>query len=228
MKGTLLLFLFAVVLGTGVFAQTHTITGKVLDEAGQGFPGAVISVKGTGTGTASDVNGDFSLDVPDGINKLVIQALGFNNYYVTDSGQGTFVIKLQRKTQVLEGAVVTALGLRREKREVGYNSTTIGSNELTAGNNTSALSALQGKVAGANITSSTGGPGGSTRIVLRGEKSILKNNNALIVVDGVITNNNDRTSVTPNSNGSLSDNQLYQVDFGNTGNDLDPDEIESI
>ena len=102
---------------------------------------------------------------------------------------------------------------------MGYTSTTVNSEELTEGNNTSTLSALAGKVAGANITSSTGGPGGSTRIVLRGEKSILKDNNALIVIDGIIVNNYDRTS-DPSG--------LAQVDFGNSANDIDPDEIESI
>ena len=218
MKRTLLLFVLLLSVSIGVFAQTHNITGKVLDETGQGYPGAAILVKGTVTGTVTDVNGDFNIDLPDGKNKLIIQALGYNSISVSDTGQTEIIVRLTRNSKTLEGAVVTALGIRREKREVGYSSTTISSEELTAGNNTSAISALQGKVAGANITSSTGGPGGSTRIVLRGEKSIIKNNNALIVVDGVITNNYDRT---------LS-NQLSQVDFGNSANDIDPDEIESI
>ena len=218
MKRHLLLFVLLISACMSAFAQTHNVTGKVLDEAGVGYPGAGVMVKGTVTGTVTDLNGDFNLDVPDGKNKLIIQALGYNSVTVPDTGQSEIIVKLTRTSRMLEGAVVTALGIRREKREVGFNTTTVGADELTAGNNTSALSSLQGKVAGANITSSTGGPGGSTRVVLRGEKSILKNNNALIVIDGVITNNYDRTVSDP----------LSQVDFGNSGNDLDPDEIESV
>ncbi len=228
MKRTLLLFVLLISVGIGAFAQTHNVTGKVLDETGLGYPGAGISVKGTVIGTVSDLNGDFTLDVPDGKNKLLIQALGYNPVTVADSGQTEFIVRLVRNSHTLEGAVVTALGMKREKRELGYTSTTLNNEELTSGQNTSALSGLAGKVAGANVTSSTGGPGGSTRIVLRGEKSILKNNNALIVIDGVIMNNYDRTQSSQLSSVSNSANELSQVDFGNSANDIDPDEIESV
>jgi len=219
MKRLCLLFVLLLSAGIQAFAQnTHTVTGKITDEKGQGYPGAGITLKGTHTGTVSDINGDFMLDVPDGNNTFIIQAVGYQTVEVKEKDQ-VVNVKLQSKAKELEGAVVTALGLQREKRELGYNTTTVNAEELTAGQGTSALSDLQGKVAGANITSSTGGPGGSTRIVLRGEKSILKDNNALIIVDGVITNNYDRTS-DPSG--------LSQIDFGNSANDLDPDEIESV
>ncbi|NCX95547.1 MAG: SusC/RagA family TonB-linked outer membrane protein, partial [Chitinophagia bacterium] len=209
-----------------VMAQTHNVVGKVLDETGQGLPQVIINVKGTITGTATDANGDFNLDVPDGKNvKLVFQCVGYNTITVAaDDGQTEIRVKMVRNAKTLEGAVVTAFGLRREKREVGFNATTIGNDELTAGNNTSTLSGLQGKVAGANISSTTGGPGGSTRVVLRGEKSIVNNNNALIVVDGVITNNYDRLRSTSGGDNDV----LSGTDFGNSANDLDPDEIESV
>jgi len=218
MKRLCLLFVLLLSAGIQVFAQnTHTATGKVTDEKGQGYPGAGVTLKGTHTGTVTDVNGDFMLDVPDGDNIFVIQAVGYQTAEVREADQAVNV-KLQVKSKELEGTVVTALAMNREKRELGYNTTTVNAEELTAGQNSSALTDLQGKVAGADITSSTGGPGGSTRIVLRGEKSILKDNNALIIVDGVITNNYDRTLANP----------LSQVDFGNGANDIDPDEIESI
>lgn len=219
MKRPSLLFALLVSGGMSAFAQTHNVTGKVLDENGQGLPGAGIMIKGTTTGTVTDLDGNFNIDLPDDKkNKLVIQTLGYVTITVSDTGQTEFVIRMSRTNTTLEGAVVTALGIRREKRELGYSSTTVGNEELTAGNNASVLTSLQGKVAGANITSSTGGPGGSTRVVLRGEKSITGNNNAIIVVDGVITNNNDRTGSNP----------LEQRDFGNAVNDLNPDEIESV
>ncbi len=218
MKRPLLLFVLLISVCMSAFAQTHNVTGKVLDETGQGYPGAGVMVKGTVIGTVTDLSGIFSLDVPDGKNKLVIQALGYNTVTVSDTSSGDIIVRLTRTSTTLEGAVVTALGIKREKRELGYNATTVNSEELTAGNNTSAISALQGKVAGANITSSTGGPGGSTRIIMRGENSIVGNNNALVVIDGVVTNNYDRTR----------SNALEQVDFGNSANDIDPDEIESV
>ncbi len=222
MNKVCLLFVLLLLVGIQAFAQTHTATGKVVDENGVGYPGAGVTLKGTQLGVVTDANGDFMLEVPDGSNIFMIQAVGYNTREVRETDQ-TMIIKLVPKAKELEGTVVTALALRREKRELGYNTTTVNGEELTAGQNVSALSALQGKVAGADITSSTGGPGGSTRIVLRGEKSILKDNNALIIVDGVITNNYDRTS----SGQGISDN-LSQTDFGNSANDLDPDEIESI
>ena len=218
MKRILLLFALLLVVGAKVFAQTHVVTGKVTDENGQGYPGAGITIKGTQLGTVTDVNGDFSVDVPDANHQLVIQAVGYATQTVTETG-APVMVKLQPTAKQLEGAVVTALGVKREKRELGYSTTTVDAEDLTAGQNTSAISGLSGKVAGANISSSTGGPGGDVRIVLRGEKSITKDNNALIIIDGVIMNNYDRTS---DASG------LAQIDFGNSANDLDPDEIESI
>ena len=218
MKRILLLFALLLTIGARAYAQTHTVTGKIQDENGRGYPGAGISVKGTQIGTVSDVNGDFSLEVPDGKNVLTIQAISYATQTVTESG-AAIIVKLQPTSKQLEGAVVTALGVKREKRELGYSSATVSAEDLTAGQNTSALSGLAGKVAGANISSTTGGPGGSTRVILRGEKSIIKDNNALIVIDGVIMNNYDRTSDNTN---------LAQIDFGNSANDLDPDEIESV
>ncbi len=218
MKRIVLLVTLLLTVGLHAFAQTRNVTGKIQDENGQGYPGAGITVKGTQIGTVSDVNGDFTLEVPDGKNTFVIQAVGYGTKTVTDEG-ASIVVKLQPTAKQLEGSVVTALAFKREKRELGYATTTLNNDELTSGQNTSAISGLAGKVAGANITSSTGGPGGSTRIVLRGEKSILKNNNALIVIDGVIINNYDRTQ---DASG------LAQVDFGNSANDIDPDEIESM
>ena len=219
MKKLLLLFVLLIAGGISAFAQTHTVTGKILDENGQGYAGAGISVKGTQLGTVSDVNGDFLVNVPDGAKAvLIIQALGYNTRTITESGEA-MIVKLTPSAKELEGTVVTALGIKREKRDLGYSSTTVNAEDLTAGNNSSAISGLAGKVAGANISSTTGGPGGSTRIVLRGEKSILKDNNAIIVIDGVIMNNFDRTQDATG---------LAQVDFGNSANDIDPDEIESV
>lgn len=219
MKRKLWLLLLLLLAGVGTaLAQGTLVSGRVLDENGEGYPGAAVSVKNTSVGTATDVEGNFQLTIPEGAaNTLVIRAVGYTEQEVRATGN--VVVRLQREAKELSGAVVTALSIRREKREIGYSATTVTDEELNNSNPVSALSALQGKAAGANITSTTGGPGGSTRVVLRGEKSLTGNNNALIVVDGVITNNGARLAGV---------SSLEQVDFGNRGNDINPDDIESI
>lgn len=218
MKKILLLLLILLAVGVdAVRAQERRITGRVLDETGQGLPGAGITVKGTTVGTVTDIDGNFQLNVPDGSNTLVIQAIGYGTQEV--SANANTVVRMQTAAKELQGAVVTALGIRREKRDIGYAATTLNNDELNSGNNVSALSAIQGKTAGVNITSTTGGPSGSTRVVLRGEKSIGRNNNALIVIDGVPLNNGGRLR---------GDDERSEIDFGNRGNDINPDDIESI
>jgi TonB-linked SusC/RagA family outer membrane protein len=218
MKRILLLFLtlLACYIPASI-AQVGKISGRVLDEKGQGIPSAGITIKGTTIGTVTDFDGNFNLEVPADAKKLVVQAVSYNAQEVTPANGMT--IRMQSSSTELKGTIVTALALKREKRDLGYSATTISSDDLNSGNNVSALSAIQGKTAGVNITSNTGGPGGSTRVVLRGEKSIGGNNNALIVVDGIPINNSSRLS------GASS---LEQVDFGNRGNDVNPEDIESI
>jgi len=198
-----------------VFSQSTTIRGKILDDKGDPIPGATIRVKGTSKGTVTDANGNFKLSV-DGSATLAISAIGMKP--TEKSAQDGMSVKLATDQQSLRETVVTAQAIKREKASLGYATTTLNNAELNSGNNVSALSALQGKVSGVNVTSTTGGPGGSTRVVIRGEKSIGGDNNALIVVDGIPINNGNRTQA----------NSLKQIDFGNRGNDINPDDIESI
>ncbi|PZF73009.1 SusC/RagA family TonB-linked outer membrane protein [Taibaiella soli] len=215
----LLLIVLLTVSAEAVMAQARKVSGRVLDERNQGLPGAGVAIKGTTLGTVTDVDGNFSVDVPAENKVLTIQSVGYATQDVNITG-GTIVVRMQPASNELKEAVVTgALNIRREKRDIGYSATTLSSQDLTAGNNVSALSAIQGKTAGVNITSATGGPGGSTRVVLRGEKSLGNGNNALIVVDGIPINNSSRLE-------GVSD--LSQIDFGNQGNDINPDDIESI
>jgi TonB-linked SusC/RagA family outer membrane protein len=214
-----ILFTLLMLLTVGLdaaWAQT-VITGRVLDERGQGMIGAGISVKGApSVGTVTDLDGNFRLSAPANAT-LVIQSIGYATQEVPAGAAGT--IRMVPAAKELTGAVVTALAIRREKRELGYSATTISTDELNAGNNVSALSAIQGKTAGVNITSTTGGPGGSTRVVLRGEKSVNGNNNALIVVDGIPLSNGNRLAGR---------DERSQLDFGNRGNDINPEDIENI
>ena len=119
MKRVLLLFvLLLLTVGFSAYAQTHTVTGKILDENGNGYPGAGITVKGTQIGTVTDVNGDFMISVPDGDDEFIVQAVGYNTRDVRETN-GTLTIKLQATSKQLEGTVVTALAIKREKKRVG-------------------------------------------------------------------------------------------------------------
>jgi TonB-linked SusC/RagA family outer membrane protein len=216
MKKRLLLTLTVLLIGLqGLLAQSSSVRGRILDDKGDPIPGATIRVKGTNKGAVTDVNGNFKLTIEDGAT-LAITAIGMKP--TEKSAQDGMSVKLVTDQQSLRETVVTAQAIKREKASLGYATTTLNNAELNNGNNVSALGALQGKVSGVNITSTTGGPGGSTRVVIRGEKSIGGNNNALIVVDGIPINNGNRTR----------SNSLKQVDFGNRGNDVNPDDIESI
>src|ERR1043165_6763657 len=151
MKRILFTLLMLLTLGlNAAWAQT-VIAGRVVDEKGQGMLGATISVKGSpNIGTVTDIDGNFRLSAPAGAT-LVIQSIGYASQEVPAGAAG--LIKMQTAARELSGAIVSALAIRREKREIGYSATTVNSDELNAGNQTSALSALVGKTAGVNITS---------------------------------------------------------------------------
>lgn len=216
MKKSIVMLL--VLLFTGMqaaLAQSNVIRGQILDEKGEPIIGATIRVKGSNKGAVTDANGMFRLNSEEGVT-LTISAVGMKP---TDkTARDGMSVKMAGDQQFIRETVVTAQAIKREKSSLGYATTTLGNDDLNRGNNTSALGALTGKVAGVNITNTTGGPGGSTRVVIRGEKSITGNNNALIVIDGIPVNNGNRTQA----------NSLKQIDFGNRGNDVNPDDIESI
>ncbi|MDB5193970.1 MAG: TonB-dependent receptor plug [Segetibacter sp.] len=200
------------------FAQTRTITGRVVDETGGPVAGASIVIKGTSTGTSANAEGQFTIAAKAG-DVLVVSFVGHPTKEVTVTTASSVNVTLQKQNESLSEVVVTtAQGIRREKRGLGYAAPTVSNAELTRGQSTSALNALQGKVAGVNITSTAGAPGSSTRVVLRGGSSITGSNQALMVVDGVPIDNS----------GIMGGGSLSSVDFGNRGNDIDPNDIESI
>ncbi|MBK9483029.1 MAG: TonB-dependent receptor plug domain-containing protein [Bacteroidetes bacterium] len=198
-----------------VLAQSEAIRGKVLDDKGEPVIGATIRIKNTAKGTVTDQNGNFKINAEDDAT-LSISAIGMKP--TEKPAQDGMVIKMVAKPNGLARNCSNCQAIKREKSSLGYATATVGNDDLNKGNNMSALGALTGKVSGVNITNTTGGIGGSTRVVIRGEKSIGGNNNALIVIDGIPVNNGNR----------LRSNSLKQIDFGNRGNDVNPDDIESI
>lgn len=222
MKILFTFFSFILVFNTVSLAQGRKITGQVMDEKGVALPGVVITGKASTVGTVTDADGNYLINLPDSVNTLVYQYAGYERRELPIGTDSVMNVRMQVEARMLEGAVVTANAIRREKRELGYSTTQITGNELTAGGNTSPINALVGKAAGVNINSTANAPGSSSRIVLRGGSSLTGNNQALIVVDGVPINNSN--FATNGNIGELSN----QVDYGNRANDINPDDIESI
>lgn len=208
-----------------VFAMAQrTIVGTVSDESGETLIGASVQAKGTQAGTVTDVNGKFSLAVPRDANTLIISYTGYTTQEIALGASNVVDVRLA-SGKLLTEVVVSATGLTRNKSDVVYANQTVKSEDLNAVTNKSVLNALQGKTAGVKIGAASGQAGASTRIVLRGETSLTQGNNALIVVDGVPMNNS--TSSAGGGTGKDGDRDNY-VDFGNRGNDINPDDIESV
>lgn len=223
-------FLF-LLLQTSIYsmAQQKAITGKVVNAKDETpLPGATVSIKGTKNGTSTNNKGEFSLSVKEN-ETLVISAVGFNNYEVRIDKKTVLQISLQEISKEMEAVVVTALGISRQQKALGYAQQQIKSEELTDARSNNWSSALSGKVAGLQMLSSGSGPVNSTRITLRGDVSLNpNNNNALIVLDGVpMSNKNMTSSGVNNAYGAGSGNDV-PVDFGNNINDINPDDIENI
>jgi TonB-linked SusC/RagA family outer membrane protein len=203
-------------------AQTSRISGSVISaEDNEPVIGASIVVKGTTTGTITAFDGTFSLDVPAGARTLVISFIGMKSQEVAVSPNVRVV--LESDAQLIDEVVVTALGISREKKALGYAVTEVKGDELlkARGGVNNPINALQGKVAGLQIQGGPGSMGGSSKVLIRGVKSISGNNQPLFVIDGVPIEGKDYNS---------SDTQRGAggYDYGNLIQDLNPDDIENI
>lgn len=207
-----------------LWAQERTISGKVTAaEDGSSLPGVNVIVKGTTTGTVTDADGSYMLSAPATGGTVVFSFIGLLTQEVLIGERSVVDLQMQQDVQQLEEAVITAFGIEREKKALGYSVQEVNNTELTKTRQTSVLNSLQGKIAGAQITSAGGGLGSSTRVVLRGPTSLLGNNQALFVVDGVPINNG--SSVNVQASGNIFDNA---VDAGNRANDINPEDVESV
>ncbi|MGA9638884.1 SusC/RagA family TonB-linked outer membrane protein, partial [Flavobacterium sp.] len=199
--------------------------GKVVDKNGFSLPGATIMEKGTQNSTTTDFDGNFSLTLSNKNASLEVSYMGYITQTVAATLGTVQEIILQENVNALNEVVVTALGIKREEKKLGFSQVTIGKETLaqTMPNNWS--SGLQGKVAGLNIISSGSGPLNSQQITLRGNNSLdAKGNNALIVVDGVPVNSEMTTSGSSNS--YIGEDS--PIDYGNGISDLNLEDIESV
>ena len=195
--------------------ETRTITGHVTAEgASQPPAGVQVQVKGTNLGTLTDQQGNFTLNVPTSATKLVFTYIGYKT--VEAPIQGHVEVTLTEEAIGLEGLTVTALGIQREKKSLGYSVEDVSGSQVSEVPKTNFVNALQGNVAGVHVTNA-GVTGGSSRIVIRGASSITGNNQPLFIVDGI-----------PVDNSSHNIGGYSGMDWGNTLQDLDPNNIESI
>lgn len=222
MKKKLTSVLLFLALSMGIAsAQTSKVTGKVVGDDGEPVIGASIIVKGTTVGTVTDFDGNFVLDVPGNGKHLVISYIGMKSQEVGVSPNVN--VKLLADTQNLDEVVVTAMGISKEKKALGYAVQDVKSDELTQGANTNLAGALQGKVSGIDIASSSGMPGASSKIQIRGARSFTGDNSPLYVIDGMPIASTADVNTDVMNNGSVGGS-----DYANRAVDLDPNDIESI
>lgn len=227
MKKILLLGLLGAMATSHVCGQGRTVSGKVTaEEDGSPLPGVNVVFKGTTSGTVTDVSGGYSLNVPDEGGVLIFSFIGLITKEVDIGEQSVVNVTLAEDVRQLGEVVVTALGVERESRTLGYAVEKLDGGEITQSRNASLLNSLQGKVAGMQITNSSGAPGSSNKVIIRGFTSLSGGNNPLYIVDGVPVSN---AYTGTDEDDPINDDVLNGgSDFGNRINDINPEDIESI
>ena len=197
-------------------AYAQQISGTVTDENGVPLPGATVLVQGTSNGVSTDFDGNYSISASQG-DTLVFSFVGYSSQSVVVGSSSTVNVSLE-PDNALEEVVVTALGVQRNTKALGYSVTNVEGDEISANPSTNAINALQGKVAGVNITGGAMGAKGSSRVVIRGSSSLTGNNQPLYVVDGITINNNNLGAA----------GMWGGTDFGDGISSINPDDVASV
>ncbi|MFO7619754.1 MAG: SusC/RagA family TonB-linked outer membrane protein, partial [Bacteroidales bacterium] len=222
MKKLILLIVLFVFAGVStLFAQTRVITGTVVSAVeGEGpIPGVTVQVKGTTIGTSTDVNGRYNIAVPQNATTLVFSYIGMKRMEVEIAGRSVVDAVMESDILGLDEVVVTALGISREKKALGYAVQDLGSESIEKSKVSNIVNAFQGKLSGVQITSADGGVSSGSRIIIRGINSLAAgaNNQPLFVVDGV-----------PISNAYSDPGAYGGMDYGNASMDINPSDVENI
>ena len=205
------------------FAQSE-IKGTVYDTSKPTpMAGATVVVQGKNAAAITDIDGKFVIKAAEG-DVLVVQFMGYHDSSATVGKSSVYEIVMQPDNEQLEEVIVTALGMKREKRSLGYAATDVSGESLASVQNSNWLSGLSGKVAGLNFTGAASGPISSKKVIVRGDASLSGSGGALFVVDGIPINSG---SVANSGNTTYSEADA-PVDFGDGASDLNPDDIESI
>ncbi len=225
-----LLITFSFFIFFSATAYCQTVSGIVADANNQPLSGVTVGVKNTSRATVTNDAGRFTINATRN-DVLVFSSVGFTAQEVPVNGRNSLTISLAGGAQKLDEVVVTALGISKQARSLGYAATTVKPDELTVNRTPNLMNALQGKVAGVNISGLGTGPAGTSKIRIRGQSSISGQNNPLIVINGIPV---DNTNFGTNPNNAGSDNSIGVRGGGNTsdGGDglssINPDDIESM
>ncbi|WP_299557263.1 SusC/RagA family TonB-linked outer membrane protein [Seonamhaeicola sp.] len=214
-----LLLAFGLLLVTYGMQAQITVKGTVTNAAdNMGLPGANVVIKGTSQGVSTDFDGNYSIEVSDANAILQFSYVGFSSQEIAVNGQTTINVALQEDASQLDEVVVTALGIRKETKALGYSITKVEGEQVSLVKETNAINGLQGKIAGVNITQNSTGAAGSSRVIIRGNTSLTGENQPLYVIDGIPMGND--------VSGSAS---LWGGNDGGDGvSSLNPDDIESM
>jgi TonB-linked SusC/RagA family outer membrane protein len=215
-KLTRICFSFLMFFALTLSAYAQQITGTVTDDNGVPLPGATVLVQGTSNGVSTDFDGNYSISASQG-DTLVFSFVGYSSQSIVVGSSSSVNVSLN-PDNALDEVVVTALGIKRNVKALGYSVTEVDGGELSANPSTNAINALQGKVAGVMITGGAMGAKGTSRVIIRGGSSLAGNNQPLYVVDG-ITINNDNLGAAGMWGGT---------DFGDGISSINPDEVQSV
>ena len=195
----------------------RTISGTITSSEDKSpVPGATVLVKGTTLGVITDVDGKYKLTFPVEKNVILVSFVGMKTQEITLGAETTVDVVLEPDIQMLEGVVVTAIGIPRETKALSYSVQEVGSDEIQKSASNNIINSLQGKVSDVQIISSSGVAGASSYITVRGVQSLTQDNQPLFVVDGVPINNGGGVS------------QVDGVGFSNRAIDINPDDVESV
>ncbi len=217
MKKVYKLVVLLLLCQTYVFAQNISVTGKVTDSDNLPLPAVSIKVSGSTQGTSTDANGSFTISVPSNAS-LVFTYIGFASQTIAVNGRTTLNVRLESDAKQLEGVIVTAMGISKDQKVLSYATQKVNTDQFEKARELNIGKSLIGRVAGLDVAGTSSGLGGSTRVVLRGDRSITGNNGALIVVDGVPMDNSNYSPGTGNGG----------RDGGDGLSSINPDNIESM
>lgn len=219
------LILVFFVTSVALFSQERIVNGKVTDENGNPLAGVTVLVKGTAVGTITKNDGTFTIKLPINAKTLIFRRVGMKTQEVSVVGKDYFTVTLAEDKLLTEEIIVTAIGLEREKRAIGYALEEVSGKIVSEARTTNIVNTITGKVAGVQVVNAAGVPGASAYIQIRGQSSFLGGNQPLFVVDGIPIDNSMSYSGNPDDG---TNNLLYSVAYSNRAIDLNPDDIASV
>jgi TonB-linked SusC/RagA family outer membrane protein len=210
-----------------IYAQTNRVTGKVTGNNDQGLPGVNVVVGGTTTGTTTDAEGNYSINAPAN-SSLVFSFISYISQTIQVSNRSIINVKLAEDAKAIDEVVVTALGIKKEAKTLGYATATVNSEQINVNRTPNFVSGLQGKMAGVNITTMGTGPAGTAKIRIRGQSSFSGQNNPLIVVNGVPIDNSNYSLGGDYGSRTTTGLPVNSSDGGDGLSSINPDDIETM